>query len=242
MVNGVPLIVLDPGHGGTDPGATGNGLAEKNITLDITTRARDRLKAHGFLVEMTRTDDRYVGLSERAAFANRLNADYFLSVHINAGGGTGYESYVQPGYDSGDTGRIRAQIHQRVAEFFATHGLPDRGKKQMDLAVTRETVMPASLHECGFIDSGDARFLADPNFRQGVAEALVHGVCDAFGIRYYPPQPAQPAPAPQPSPQPAPQPSAVQRLKDMGLVDVVHEPSEPVNWGQLADIILRLKS
>ncbi|WP_051074209.1 N-acetylmuramoyl-L-alanine amidase family protein, partial [Effusibacillus pohliae] len=154
--------------------------------MDIAKRVENRLKGHGFGVLMTRTTDVYVGLSERAAMANRAKANYFLSIHINAGGGTGFESYVQPGYDSGETGRIRAVIHDEVAQYFKAHGMPDRGMKQADLAVCRETVMPACLLECGFIDSADANQLKDTGFLNGLAESIVRGVCKAHGVAYVP--------------------------------------------------------
>lgn len=235
------LICLDPGHGGADSGAVGNGLREKDLTLDIASRIAARLREHGFSVLMTRTDDRYVGLSERAQMANNAHASYLLSVHINsdAGQGTGFESYVQPGYDSGETGRIRGVIHAQVAAFFASQGLPDRGRKQADLAVCRETAMPASLHEYGFIDSADAQKLADPAFRQGCAEATVRGLCEAFGVAYVAPG-AAPAPQPQPTPAPGYQQweiDATNWLKSSGLIKSDHDPRETVNIATLGAIL-----
>ncbi|WP_018133462.1 N-acetylmuramoyl-L-alanine amidase family protein [Effusibacillus pohliae] len=184
------LICNDPGHGGTDPGAQGNGLQEKTVVLEIALKANERLKAHGFQTIMTRTDDTFIGLSERADMANRAHANYFISYHLNAGGGSGFESYVMDGYDNGETGRIRSVIHSRVAEYFVSNGLPDRGKKQADFAVLRETVMPAVLLELGFIDNGaDAEKLKDAVFKSGLVEAIVRGVCEAFGVPYVPPTP-----------------------------------------------------
>ena len=184
------LLCTDKGHGGADPGAVANDLMEKNLTLEIGNRVDERLKEHGFQVITTRTTDIYVGLSERAAMANRSGADYFLSIHINAGGGTGFESYIQKGTysDKQNTERLRTIIHNSVAAYFVSKGMPDRGKKEANLAVTRETAMPACLLECGFIDSSDALKLADPNFRLGLAEAIVKGVCAAFNVAYVPPQ------------------------------------------------------
>lgn len=229
------LIVVDPGHGGSDPGCVNQaaGLREKDLTLDIGKRIADGLTRHGFQVLMTRTSDVYVGLSQRAKMANDAKATYLLSVHINSGGGSGYESYVQPGYDSGETGRIRAAIHQRVAEFFASAGLPDRGRKQMDLAVCRETVCPASLFEYGFIDSNDAQKLADPAFRAGAAEATVRGLCEAFGVAYVPP-----GPAPQPADWKA---VAMGWLKSSGLINQDHSPDAAVTWAEFGAVLSRIK-
>jgi N-acetylmuramoyl-L-alanine amidase len=232
------LIFIDPGHGGADPGATGNGLREKDLTLDISNRVAQRLREHGFSVMMTRATDTYVGLSERAQMANQAGADYFLSIHINAGGGTGFESLVQPGCDNGETGRIRGIIHSAVADYFTANGMPDRGRKQADLAVCRETNMPAALIECGFIDSADAQKLADPAFRQGIAEAIVKGLCEAFGVQY------REKVAPTPTQQAGPQQweiEAVQWLKANHLINNDHDPKAPITWAELGVVIRNLK-
>ncbi len=77
-------IVLDPGHGGVDPGAVGEGmLLEKSVVLEIALAARDRLEEYGYRVFLTRSDDRYVSLRDRARTANRLQADLFISIHAN---------------------------------------------------------------------------------------------------------------------------------------------------------------
>src|SRR5690625_1750717 len=87
------VIYLDAGHGGSDPGAIGNGLHEKDVTLDIALRTKKELEAAGYTVIMSRTTDKYLSLSERTNHANRVNADIFVSIHINAGGGTGIETW-----------------------------------------------------------------------------------------------------------------------------------------------------
>lgn len=82
-------IFIDPGHGGSDPGAVGNGIQEKDITLRIATMIRDMLVSEyeDVTVRMSRTSDETVSLSERSNAANAWGADYFVSVHVNAGGG-----------------------------------------------------------------------------------------------------------------------------------------------------------
>lgn len=82
----VQTIVIDPGHGGIDPGATGHqGLKEKAVTLDIARRLRDKLSVSGqYRVLLTREDDRKVSLKERIAFAKDNHADLFISTHINS--------------------------------------------------------------------------------------------------------------------------------------------------------------
>ncbi|PIE60778.1 MAG: hypothetical protein CSA31_00305 [Desulfobulbus propionicus] len=82
---GVSKIVIDPGHGGKDPGATANGLKEKDIVLAIAKKIGNVLEStYGYEVAFTRTKDIFIPLEERTAIANTLNADLFLSIHINA--------------------------------------------------------------------------------------------------------------------------------------------------------------
>ena len=78
------MVVIDAGHGGHDPGTSHYGLKEKHLTLDIVRRLRTRLQEDGLTVVMTRETDRFIPLSGRPAIANRLDADLFISVHINA--------------------------------------------------------------------------------------------------------------------------------------------------------------
>ena len=80
----VRTIVIDAGHGGQDPGTSHFGLKEKYLALDIAKRLRAQLQQHGLTVAMTRDSDRFIPLSGRPAIANRMNADLFVSVHINA--------------------------------------------------------------------------------------------------------------------------------------------------------------
>jgi N-acetylmuramoyl-L-alanine amidase len=82
--NGKMLVVLDPGHGGNDPGAVGNGIQEKTLNLAVALKMEKSLKAKGFDVKMTRNTDVYLKLQERTDIANEANADMFVSVHVNA--------------------------------------------------------------------------------------------------------------------------------------------------------------
>lgn len=84
-LRGIRTVVLDPGHGGRDPGARGiGGVVEKDVTLRIARALRKRLEAEGFRVALTRDGDRTVGLEERTAFAEGVGGDLFVSIHANA--------------------------------------------------------------------------------------------------------------------------------------------------------------
>lgn len=175
-------IVIDAGHGGKDPGAVGNGLREKDLTLTLAKRIGQLLAARGVEVLYTRDTDVFVELSDRAKFANQAQADYFISLHINAGGGSGFESYVYTG-SSGAKVAYQNVIHQHVALPFMQRGFLDRGTKQANLAVLRETYMPAILLEYGFIDHPkDAAMLADPAWLEALAHVTTTGVASAFGL------------------------------------------------------------
>lgn len=92
----VPTVVLDAGHGGHDPGTAHHGLKEKHLALDIAKHLRAALQEEGIQVVMTRDSDRFIPLKRRTAVANRLNADLFVSVHVNANrnrGVSGIEIY-----------------------------------------------------------------------------------------------------------------------------------------------------
>jgi N-acetylmuramoyl-L-alanine amidase len=126
----MPKIFIDPGHGGKDTGAVGNGLQEKDITLSIALEMQRILQNEyeNVSVQLSRTSDTAVPLSQRAAKANRWGADVYLAIHVNAGGGTGYEDYIYEGLsDRSTTARIRDIIHEEVIR---ETGFRDRGKKK----------------------------------------------------------------------------------------------------------------
>jgi len=180
------LIYLDPGHGGTDsagtydPGACGNGLKEADLTLAICNLVAQKLTA-GFDASVT-VGPQNDSLTWRANNANNLKADYFCSVHINAGGGTGYEDYIYTG-SAEDVEQIRDTLHSAVMEYLAAQGVADRGKKRANFAVLRLTDMPAILIECLFIDTvADAAKLADAAFLDGLAGAITTGLANALAL------------------------------------------------------------
>ncbi|MDN3017894.1 N-acetylmuramoyl-L-alanine amidase [Paenibacillus sp. BSR1-1] len=186
-------LYLDPGHGGTDPGAQGNGLNEKDITLDIALKIRTILlnNYENIEVMMSRTGDITKSLSQRTNEANAWKADYYLSIHINADSGTatGYEDYIHSNLsDTSTTAKYRDIIH---AEVIKLNQLRDRGKKKANFHVLRESKMPAMLSENGFIDnSQDAALMKQTSWRQNVAQGHANGIALAFNL-----QPKSTAPA-----------------------------------------------
>ncbi|MBB6448583.1 hypothetical protein HNR44_000532 [Geomicrobium halophilum] len=178
-------LYLDPGHGGNDTGATGNGLQEKNIVLDIALRIRDILLSayNNVEVNMSRTTDTFVSLGQRTSEANAWGADYFLSIHCNAfnGSANGYEDYIHSSLsDTSQTAVYQEILHDEIMK---QNNLSDRGRKKANFHVLRETTMSALLTENGFIDhSGDAALMQDDSWRQAVARGHVNGLERAFNL------------------------------------------------------------
>jgi N-acetylmuramoyl-L-alanine amidase len=188
-------LYLDPGHGGTDPGAQGNGIREKDIALDIAKNIKNILLAgyQNIEVRMSRENDTTKSLSQRTSEANTWGADFYLSIHCNAANGAarGYEDFIHNSLGStSQTASYQNIIH---AEVIKLNKLIDRGKKKADFHVLRESAMPALLTENGFIDnSADAALMKDPLWRQRVAQGHVNGIAKAFSLKAKPAVPPQP--------------------------------------------------
>src|SRR5699024_8473717 len=171
---------IDPGHGGSDPGASGNGLVEKNLTLQIAKAIAKYLEEtyKNIEIKMSRTTDKYVSLEDRAKMANSWGADYFISVHINSfdsSSANGFESYVHNGKNgTAEAKRIQNSVHDEVAQ-----GIPsnDRGKKSANFAVLRETKMPSILMEYLFItNKNDAANLKKSSFIDKLGKLTAQGL------------------------------------------------------------------
>src|SRR5699024_1067294 len=132
-------LYLDPGHGGSDNGASGNGLKEKDINLDIASQIRSILNSdyENVEVRMSRTNDSTVSLSQRTNEANDWGADYFLSIHCNAFDGTaqGYEDYIHSSLsNSSKTAKYQDTLH---ADIVKVNHVTDRGRKKANIHVLR---------------------------------------------------------------------------------------------------------
>ncbi|MBV1853502.1 N-acetylmuramoyl-L-alanine amidase [Catellatospora sp. NEAU-YM18] len=180
----VPKVYLDPGHGGTDAGAVANGLQEKTLTLNIALQTRDILKASWNVdVRMSRTTDITRSLAYRTDDANAWGATIFVSIHINAGGGTGFESYRYPGVGA-TTQRLQSTVHSNVlAQMRTISAITDRGLKSADLHVLRESAMPAVLTENLFIDTvANANLLKRADFITATARGHAQGIAAFLGL------------------------------------------------------------
>jgi N-acetylmuramoyl-L-alanine amidase len=183
--DGPPLICVDPGHGGSDPGATGTvtGTPEKTINLSMGLFLADRLRANGFRVLMTRTTDVTLNLHDRPAVANAAGASLFISVHNNwysnpAAYGT--ETYYKGTTETWDPeGKLLAQTVQR--NLLSALGSLDHGAKTHPnkLVVLNETNMTAILTEAGFLsNAAEEAKLLTTSYQQAYAQGACAGIME----------------------------------------------------------------
>ncbi len=183
------IVVIDAGHGGTDPGATFDGRQEKDDNLRLAMAVGRILADNGMDVRYTRTDDTYNTPLEKAVMANDAEADFLVSIHRNAmpvpGTGSGIEVLVFE--DKGVPGKLA----RNIGEALNKSGLTNLGTvERPGLVVLRRTKLPSVLVEAGFIDNEEDNSLFDQNFQmiaQGIAEGTLNSIYEQAAIRpeYY---------------------------------------------------------
>jgi N-acetylmuramoyl-L-alanine amidase len=173
------LVVIDAGHGGHDPGATNSNIYEKDIALKSALMLKKKLENEGFKVYMTRERDNYVKLYDRSGIANQLNADLFISIHINAAKNTNAHG-METLYDPDPTRNNKALADAIQNELIRKTGATNRGTvKRPDLVVTRETEMDAVLVELGFVSNpSDLANLLNDAYLEKCAEAMRDGIIE----------------------------------------------------------------
>jgi len=197
----IDSVVLDPGHGGYDNGATSLWGYEKTYTLDVARRARELLELQGLRVYMTRDSDTFIPLEERVRFANEHPTALFIAIHFNSGGAeaNGIETYTlaprgvpSMAADGPMLSDLRPSAGnvcdaENMALACATHAslichsrLFDRGIKRARFVVIRDITIPGVLIEGGFLSNpGDAQLISSPSYRQEEAQ------CIAIAVRNY---------------------------------------------------------
>ena len=176
---GATIVVIDPGHGGGDPGAVGiGGMQEKNIVFSVAAQVAQQLRQKGIRSVMTRTGDQEVDLEPRVALAERVRANLFVSIHANSislsrPDISGLESYY---YASAKGYKLARSIHNRI---LSKTRMQDRGIRQARFYVVRRTSMPSVLIEIGFVTGAqDAARFASAAQRTSIAEAIAQGILD----------------------------------------------------------------
>ena len=177
-----PLIILDPGHGGSDEGAKVNFFHEKRVTLLTTLALKKYLEEKGYRVILTRSRDVFVPLDRRVSIANKTRAVIFVSIHYNASQSKeakGIEVFYYKGRNSSRTQSSKqladAILHQMIRETAAD----SRGVKVGNFHVIRETDMPAVLVEGGFITNKEERMLLRDKI---YLDKIAHGVAEGIDL------------------------------------------------------------
>lgn len=188
------LVVIDPGHGGSDPGAVGNGLQEKNLTLAISLMVAGALQKLGIDVLLTRHADADVSLKSRTDKANKAAAGCLVSIHINSAASAaanGFESYIYTTDDQySKSFALQKAIHNRVDDLWEKNARSDRGMKRANFHMVREFKGAAVLLELGFIvNKQDSDLLKSQDFLEENARAIAAGIAEFLGVDTAPQKP-----------------------------------------------------
>ncbi len=180
------IIVLDAGHGGIDPGARAGGYNEKDINFTILNKyAKEYFDDSDIKVYFSRTTDTKIDLYERANFASRVEADLFISLHMNAAdsssanGTSVYYSTLNTSVAGGLTSQMMAS--EFTARLSAALGTKNRGVMTQNFVVVKETRMPAVLIELAFItNSSDRKIITNPTMQKKTAKTIFETVTELF--------------------------------------------------------------
>lgn len=197
------IIYLDAGHGGSESGAVYNNTAEKTLNLTMANKVSSRLKAKGYEVVRLRTNDEYIALLERSRRANNTNADIFVSLHHNAMAGntttasgietfyyrynTSYPSTInEANHNNGTRITNSAYLSSLIQNnLIKETGAVDRGVKTNTFSVLRETAIPSTLLEFGFMNNPtEYQKLINNNYQNKMAQAVVDAI-DSYFINLY---------------------------------------------------------
>ncbi len=193
------LVVLDPGHGGSDTGAIGpSKLYEKNVVLDISRRVQAHLESQKIAVRTTRSGDSFPSLQQRSDYAYKVSADLFISIHADGAGdpsASGVETFITTaaGCDSSNHyGQSGDKTEQRNNQYDAANAVlgfsiqsnllrnakrSDRGLRRARFSVIKNAPCPAALVECGFVTNpAEESLLNSADYREAVARGISNGI------------------------------------------------------------------
>ncbi|MFA9399373.1 MAG: N-acetylmuramoyl-L-alanine amidase [Clostridiaceae bacterium] len=177
-------LCFDYGHGGKDPGAFYNGRKESGDVLSLGRAIAVEVRRHGVIVDETRTSDATLSLNDRSNFENRNTYDYFISFHRNAfqpEKAKGVETYTYT-----NTGNKSKELANKIQNSLVDLGFVNRGVKQANFHVLRETKAPAVLVEVGFIDNSLDNNIFDSK-NDEIVKAITKAILYQLGINYIEP-------------------------------------------------------
>ena len=177
------IIIIDPGHGGKDPGTVVGSNSEKAITLKVSTLVKQKLEAAGAKVLMTRTGDTYPSLQDRVDFTNANYGEIFVSVHVNSAANTsaqGTETYYA--ISTGDMHQEDVDLATFVNNQIVNNlKMKNRGVKEQQYYVIRNMVIPSILVELGFLtNSEDRAKMTDDQYAELFAESIFKGISQYY--------------------------------------------------------------
>lgn len=174
----IPLIVVDPGHGGIDEGCSFDGIPEKDINLQIAMLLKEKLENMGFYVILTRNSDTYLAKEERVKLANLYMADAYISIHQNScedANARGVETWYDGTDETRDNKRLAQLIHRYVLKNTQAQERELKGDAQF--YVTGRTMMPACLIETGFLSNETERGrLISEEYQEQIAQGIAEGI------------------------------------------------------------------
>ncbi len=176
-------VVIDPGHGGKDPGATSaTGYYEKDLNLQLGRKIASILRGRGLNVVMTRDSDVFLELEERAAIANRHNPELFVSIHHDSHPDSARRGYTV--YIARSPSILTRQAARTIVSAMSSLGLNSFGVSAADYRVLVQTRCPAVLIEAGHLSNrSEAALLRTPDFQDRLAAAIAAGVASAVASR-----------------------------------------------------------
>lgn len=169
-------VVWDIGHKDSDSGAVGQGFREVDLNYSISKYGIAELERHGLSVKVTTGS-----LRERSNVSNNWKADSLISVHINAGGGDGFGSYIYA--KGGEAEKIANSINKQVIETDKLNNAHGNPLKVANFHMLRETKMPAVLVEVAFIDTVDITCIDEEHERKAMGISIAHGILNYYGIK-----------------------------------------------------------
>ena len=177
------IVIIDPGHGGKDPGAVHGHYREKDQTLGIAKRLQVKLAEKNIHSILTRDKDEYIELLYRVEIAKKIKDNaVFVSLHLNASESntaSGFESFVFS-RNSGNNKELQDILHEAIMELNTKYRIKDRGKKEASFLVLKHVKhIPAILLELFFIDA-DIEKIKDSNYYSEVATVIATAIADNY--------------------------------------------------------------
>lgn len=171
-------VVIDAGHGGQDEGAKFGEFSEKEIVASIAQKIKKNNTNKNVIIHLTRTDDKFITLADRANFINEIKPDLVLSIHVNNNANkqaSGFELYISPKNENYENSKkIADDLNTRFA---TNHNVKPRGVKEANFTILKNTAFPAVTLELGFISNeNDRKFLTNTNDQEKIAVTILEAI------------------------------------------------------------------